>query len=135
LSVKRNIRRGLIGLFLAFLAVVAVALALPKVNRQLMLGREQCVIREIGTLNQAEMAYHARLGRYAQSIVELGPPAKEHKCGCIFSIVRTPGGYSLRVVPEAYLDTGSRTFYSDQSMVIHQNHSAEPATAASPELR
>jgi hypothetical protein len=30
---------------------------------------------------------------------------------------------------------GSRTFYSDQSMVIHQNFGAEAATASSPEMK
>jgi type IV pilus assembly protein PilA len=30
---------------------------------------------------------------------------------------------------------GRRTFYSDQNMIIHQNWSAEPATANSPELK
>ncbi len=32
-------------------------------------------------------------------------------------------------------NSGSRTFYSDQSMVIRQNYGQEPATANSPEMK
>jgi hypothetical protein len=55
--------------------------------------------------------------------------------GYIFSLTGTTEGYAITALPETYKGSGSRTFYSDQSMVIHQNHSAEPATAASPELK
>jgi hypothetical protein len=35
----------------------------------------------------------------------------------------------------AFGNTGSRTFYSDQSMVIRENNGAEPATPTSKEMR
>jgi hypothetical protein len=35
----------------------------------------------------------------------------------------------------AFGTSGSRTFYSDQSMVIRQNFGQEPATAASPIMK
>jgi hypothetical protein len=34
-----------------------------------------------------------------------------------------------------YNSTGRRTFFSDQSMIIHQNWSAEAANASSPEMK
>jgi len=37
--------------------------------------------------------------------------------------------------PQEYGKSGSRTFYSDQTMVISQNHGPEPATINSPELK
>ena len=46
----------------------------------------------------------------------------------------TPTGYTITVVPEQYNSSGRRTFYSDQSLEIHQNWSAEPATLQSPIL-
>jgi hypothetical protein len=38
-------------------------------------------------------------------------------------------------VPEAFGSTGSRTFFSDQTLVVHQNYTAEPANATSPEIK
>ncbi len=43
-------------------------------------------------------------------------------------------GYQIVAVPVTFGETGSRTFFSDQTMVIHQNKGPDPATAASPEL-
>jgi hypothetical protein len=37
--------------------------------------------------------------------------------------------------PVAYGSSGSRSFYSDQSMVIRENYGPEPATVNSKELR
>jgi hypothetical protein len=37
--------------------------------------------------------------------------------------------------PKVFNSTGRRTFFSDQSMTIHQNWTAEAANASSPELK
>ena len=42
---------------------------------------------------------------------------------------------SINAVPVAFGSTGSRTFYSDQSMSIRQNAGQEPAGPSSPELK
>jgi len=49
----------------------------------------------------------------------------------------TPSLASQRcaAVPVTFGASGVRTFYSDQTMVFHQNFSAEPATANSPEMK
>lgn len=47
----------------------------------------------------------------------------------------TPSGYSINANPKVYNSSGRRTFYTDQSMIIHQNWSQEPASATSPELK
>jgi hypothetical protein len=39
-------------------------------------------------------------------------------------------GYVINVVPESFGNSGSRTFYSDQTMTIRQNYGQEPATAS-----
>jgi hypothetical protein len=52
-----------------------------------------------------------------------------------FTLSETPTGYAITAVPKAFNSTGRRTFYSDQTMTIHQNWGQEPATAQSPELR
>jgi len=55
--------------------------------------------------------------------------------GFIFTVVGSPTGYSVTAVPEAFGNSGGRTFFSDQTLVIRNNYTAEPATVASPEIR
>jgi type II secretory pathway pseudopilin PulG len=113
---------------------------------------EMAVVREIQTINTAQAQYKSQFGKFAGSLTELGPPASglvgptaadlipgtlasAEKDGYTFTLTTTPSGYSLNVNPRVYNRTGRRTFYSDQNMIIHQNWSAEPANASSPELR
>ncbi len=138
-------------LIVVALILIILMVAVPKMNSQLMQAREMGAIREITTIHQAETQYNAQFGRYAQTLSELGPPqggspgpagadllpsslALGKKGGHIFTVTGTPTGYSITVVPEQYNSSGRRTFYSDQSLEIHQNWSAEPATPQSPIL-
>src|SRR6185437_13480058 len=132
--------------------LIIAAIAVPKMNRTLMLAREQAAIRQIGTIHQGETQYYSEFGKYAQNLAQLGPPASGapgpnaadiipsslangKNSGYVFTLVGTPTGYNVTAVPETFGGTGSRTFYSDQTLVIRQNTTAEPATANSPELK
>jgi type IV pilus assembly protein PilA len=153
---KTNWRRrgfSLIELLIVIsIILIIAAIAVPKMNKQLMLAREQAAIRQIGTIHQGETQYYSQFGRYAQSLTELGPPASGapgptsadiipknladgKNSGYLFAVTGSPTGYSVTAVPEAFNSTGSRTFFSDQTLVIRQSYTAEPATASSPELR
>ena len=44
------------------------------------------------------------------------------------------GGYQIVAVPITFGTTGSRTFYSDQTMAIRENDGPEPATVNSKEV-
>jgi len=57
------------------------------------------------------------------------------KGGYKYDLQATPAGYTINANPTAFNNTGSRTFYSDQSLTIRQNFSAEPATIESPEIK
>ena len=150
-----RLRRGfsLIELLIVIsIILIIAAIAVPKMNRQLMLAKEQAAIRQIGTIHQAETQYYSQFGKYAESMAQLGPPASGaagpaaadlipkdladgKKTGYIFTVVASPTGYSINAVPEAFGSTGSRTFFSDQTLVVHQNYTAEPANATSPEIK
>ena len=121
-------------------------------NKQLMAAHEMAAIRMIGTIHQSETQYYSQYGRYAQNLTELGPPASGADAvqaaagiipknlsdgkasGYIFTVVGSPTGYSVTAVPEGFGSTGSRTFFSDQTLAIRNNYTAEPATVASPEI-
>jgi type IV pilus assembly protein PilA len=148
----RQRRRGftLIELLIVIsIILVILAIAVPKMNKQMQSARETAVIREIGSIHQAETQYYSQFGKYAATLAQLGPPVSGadgpeganllpkvltdgRKNGFIYSLTATAGGYAITAVPESFGNTGGRTFYSDQTLEIHNNFGQEPATAASP---
>jgi type IV pilus assembly protein PilA len=117
-----------------------------------MYSQETAAIGAIRTLHTAQVQYYSQYGKYAASLTELGPPTSGAagpaasdligndlsggtKSGYKFTLSGNPGGYVINANPESFGNSGSRTFYSDQSMVIRQNYGQEPATANSPEMK
>jgi hypothetical protein len=60
--------------------------------------------------------------------------ATGEKGGFKFVLQQTQSGYSLSVNPVAFGTSGTHTYFSDQSMSIHQHNGQEPATATDPLL-
>jgi type IV pilus assembly protein PilA len=151
----RQRRRGftLIELLIVIsIILVILAIAVPKMNKQMQGAREMAVIREIGSIHQAETQYYSQFGKYATNLNQLGPPvsgadgpeaaniipkvlADGKKNGFTYTLTATPSGYAVSAVPDSFGNTGSRTFYSDQTLVIRNNWGQEPATPASPEIK
>src|SRR6266849_1840528 len=70
-------RRGfsLIELLIVIAIILVIAaIAVPKMNRQLMAAHEMAAIRQITTIHQAETQYYSQFGKYAATLAELGPP-------------------------------------------------------------
>jgi type IV pilus assembly protein PilA len=152
---KRKNRRGfsLIELLIVIaIILIIVTIALPKLNRARMYSQETAAIGAIRTIHTAQVQYMSTFGRFATSLLELGPPAsggpsaaaadligndlaQGEKSGYRFTVTGNQGGYAINASPISYNTTGSRTFYSDQSMVIHENYGPEPATPQSKELK
>jgi len=131
--------------------LIIVTVALPKLNKARMYAQETAALKAIQTLNTAQVQYNSQFGRFAQSLTELGPPASGtdnasaanlitadlaagEKQGYRFTLAGTPAGYAITAVPVSFGSTGSRTFYSDQTLTVHENYGQEPATANSPEV-
>ncbi|MEP6960839.1 MAG: type II secretion system protein [Acidobacteriota bacterium] len=138
-------------LIVVAIILVIAAVAVPKMNVQLMSAREMGAIREIGAIHNAETQYYSQFGHFANTLAELGPPSggaagpagadllpgaltQGKKGGHIFTVSITQNGYAVNVAPDKFGTDGRRTFYSDQTLEIHQNWSQEPATAQSPTL-
>jgi len=117
-----------------------------------MQAQEMAAAAHMRTLNTAESMYLSQFGTFATTLAQLGPPtsgnagpsaadlipsdlATGKKGGYTFTLTQTPQGYSVTGVPDVFNTTGRRTFFTDQTMVIRQNWTQEPATAASPELK
>src|SRR5258708_21953066 len=95
--------------------------------RRIELAIEQERIRSIAAIHRAETEFYAQYGRFGE-LSELSdlPPHS--------------AGYRLIVAGETYSITAhaSRSLpslYSDQTLVIRQSTTREPANATSPEIR
>jgi type IV pilus assembly protein PilA len=152
---RKHRRRGfsLIELLIVIaIILVIVTIAVPQYNKQMMSAHETAAIQAIQTIHAVETQYYSQFGRYAVSLAELGPPAsgaagpaaadliskdlaEGKKSGYIFTVAATPTGYAISAVPEAFNSSGRRTFYSDQTLVVRNNWSQEPATVSSAELK
>jgi hypothetical protein len=117
-----------------------------------MYTQEVAALAAIRTIHTAETEYYSQFSRYATSLAELGPPASGSanasaadmignalangkKQGYVFTVTGNQGGYVVSAVPAVFNTDGSRTFYSDQSMVVHEHYGPEPATAQDPESK
>ena len=132
--------------------LIILAMALPKLNKARMQAVETGAIKAMTTIHAAQAQYYSTFGKYADSLTALGPPtsgnanasaadlisgdlATGEKGGYKYTLQLTPNGYTINANPVAFNTTGSRTFFSDQSLTIRQNFGVEPATIASPEIK
>ncbi len=150
----RNRRRGftLIELLIVMAIILVIAaVAVPQLGKQLMAAHENAAVQTIRHLHEDEAQYYAQFQTYATSMAQLGPPAsgaagpaaadlipKElasgRSGGYVFTLTGTPSGYAISAVPESFGRDGNKTFYSDQTMVIRQNTTQEPANPNSPAI-
>ena len=155
LNRRRRNRQGfsLIELLIVIaIILIIITIAVPKYNRTQMYMRETAATAAIQTIHKMQVQYQSQYGRYAASLVELGPPpsgaaspaaadligndlASGEKQGFKFTVTATPGGYVINANPVTYGSSGSKSLYSDQSMVIRENYGPEPATVNSKEMK
>lgn len=160
LSSLRRRRRNQSGFSLIELLIVIaiiliiLSIALPQMSKSRMNAQEMAAVAEIRTINQAQVQYQSQFGQFATSLPQLGPPSAAGSAegpqaaglipaklssgtdhGYIFTVNQSAGGYEVTAVPQQFGSTGRRTFYSDQTAIIRQNWTQDPATVNSAELR
>src|SRR5216684_9009331 len=99
--------------------LIIAAIAVPKMNNQLMAAHEMAAIRQITTIHQAETQYYSQFGKYAESLAALGPPAsgaagptgadlipkdlaEGKKSGFLYTLQVTQTGYAVTAIPEKF---------------------------------
>ncbi len=139
----------MIGRRLAILATSGIAALVYVGGTRTYLDRprayapETSALKDLQTLNTAQVQYNSQSVQYARSLIELGPSASKlvpadlaagEKQGYRFTLTPTSNGYSIQAVPTVFGSTGSRTFYTDQSLIIRENYGPEPTTSDSQEV-
>lgn len=151
---RRDKKKGfsLIELLIVIAIILIIAaIAIPKLTQARKAAYEMAAIRSLTTVNTAQVQYFSTYGRYAQSLMELGPPpgsgaqssaaadlipetlAMGLQSGYVFTMVGTPAGYSINGDPQAE-STGNRHFYTDHNAVIRQNF-GQPASESDPAIQ
>jgi len=146
----------LIGITLACVAVSLLAVFLSATlphHGEYRFTHETAAVKGIQTIHTAQAQYRSKYGRFATSLAELGPPvsaaptaaaadligndlASREKSGYKFILAGNPSRlHNQRQPRELRPSSGTRTFYSDQTMVVHENYGPEPATANSKALK
>jgi prepilin-type N-terminal cleavage/methylation domain-containing protein len=146
LDLRRRRGFSLIELLIVIaIILIIITFALPKLSRARMSAQETAAIVAIRTIHTAQVQYYSSFGRYATSLTELGPPASGNangasadlvdatlaagtKQGYKFTLSGLQGGYTIVAIPETFNTSGARTFYSDQSMAVHEHYGPEAAT-------
>lgn len=153
---RRRQQRGfsLIELLIVIaIILIILSIALPQMSKSRMHAQEMAAIKTLNTINTTEIQYQSQFGKFATAITQLGPPpsgggegpeaaglisgnlASGTSSGYNFAVTQTPGGYGVSAMPKTFGSTGRRTFYTDQTGVIRENWSQDPATPTSSEIK
>ncbi len=154
---RRRNQRGfsLIELLIVIaIILIILSVALPKMSQSQIHAREMGAIKTLQTINTVQIQYQSEFGQYANSLGQLGPPAgagtnegaqaanlisgnlaSGTSGGYSYTVTQTPSGYAVVAMPKVYNSTGRRSFYTDQTGVVRESATQEPATANSPELK
>ncbi len=128
---------------ISWIALITVV-AIPGGRQDWRRSNEMAAVRSIQILSTMQTQYLSQFGRYARTLADLGPYgadlipqslASGEQSGYVFVVTSTPAGFAITATPKIRGPAGWRAFYSDQSMVIHQDRGPGPATAKSPEFQ
>src|SRR5215470_9806016 len=100
--------------------LLIITIAIPNVSSTHRTGNETVVIREVLTIQQAQVQYLSLFGNYAANLSQLGPAAagiaegpqaanlipaslaSGEKNGYLFTLAQTPTGFVVNAKPKSY---------------------------------
>lgn len=137
-------RRGFSLIELLIVVTIMVLLmmaAIPFYKEAVMKTQETAAMQNIRTLHTAQMQYFAQNNRFASSLRDLagkvnsGELVAGEKGGYKYRVDETATGYAIHAEPVKFNVNGSRTFFSDETMILRNHFGPEPATAESAEAK
>jgi len=132
--------------------LIIMGMAIPRLKEGKILALQTGAIKAITTIHTAQAQYQSQFGKFAPALLNLGPPASglptasaaaligadlasAERSGYKYNLQPTEDGYTVTARPVTFNSTGRRSFYSDDSLVLRQSSTPDPATAASPEVQ
>jgi hypothetical protein len=115
-----------------FVAIILTLTALlPRPLRDSSPPPETRAMAAIRTIHTAEAQFFSQYGHYAVTLRELAPLIGDRSAAGVgtdyrLTLAAKPGGYTVSAVPQI-LHGGSRTLFSDQTMVLHEHYGPGPA--------
>lgn len=103
-----------------------------------MHAQETAAVAAIRTILTAQTQYRSQFGRCAGSLQELagaGMIDAHFASGVLAGYRFTTRQCTVSAVPTFFNASGSRTFTSDEAMVIHEHYGPEAATASDPKVQ
>lgn len=115
--------------------------AAPQQSVMVTAANETAVMARLRAIRVAEASYLADSGREYGSLDQLiqrryvSDPSAGKLTGYRFDVQVKDGGFQITAVPEKYGITGNRSFYLDESNIMHgADKKGAPATASDPEV-
>lgn len=103
-------------------------------------GNETAAMARLRAIAAAEASYQVESGGEYGTLDQLiqkryvNDPSSGKLAGYRFEVQVRPGGFQVTAVPEKFGVTGTRSFYVDETNVVHAgNKKGAPATASDPE--
>jgi hypothetical protein len=118
----------------ALVVLTLVSIAGPTLRKDRRYVAELSALADIKTLQTDEVQYFAQHRQFACSLAALNPSGdwtRDEKDGYRFTLTCVGDSYRIAAAPVAFNVTGTRTFFSDASRVVHENDGPEPATVNS----
>lgn len=113
----------------------------PQQSVMVTAANETAAMARLRSIGVAEASYLAESGREYASLDQLiqkryvSDPAGGKLSGYRFDVQVRVGGFQVTAVPEKYGITGNRSFYLDESNVMHgADKKGAPASASDPEV-
>ena len=130
----------LLGLIAATTAACASEQQAPQQSVLVTAANETAAMARLRGIAAAEASYQAESGGAYATLDQLiqkryvNEPSNGKLTGYRFDVQVRPGGFQVTAVPEKFGVTGQRSFYVDESNVLHAaDKKGAPATASDPE--
>ncbi|HLF82811.1 MAG TPA: hypothetical protein VI837_01400 [Blastocatellia bacterium] len=131
------------GVLLGFIAATAAACASHQPAEQSVMvtaANETAAMARLRAIAAAEAIYQVESGSAYGTLDQLiqkryvNDPSSGRLTGYRFEVQVKPGGFQVTAVPEKFGVTGKRSFYVDETNVVHAaEKKGAPATASDPE--
>ena len=130
----------LLGFIAATVAACASQQQPPEQSVMVTVANETAAMARLRAIASAEAMYQVESGGAYGTLDQLiqkryaNDPSSGKLTGYRFEIQVKPGGFQVTAVPEKFGVTGTRSFYVDETNIVHAaDKKGAPATASDPE--